>query len=306
MFKEKKLNSCPGKIVPCWFSLNQNIMECYYPIESENKIYEVCWNKAHKIMIFPNGELTVWSGFSGHGKSQFLGQVLLSFMKQGAKVCAASLEFKPHFFLYHLNKQILGNTSPSREDITFVNEWLSERIWALNLTGVISIDKILESFFYCKQKYGTDVFLIDSFTCLKNSQGDNNHQQEIMEKLVAFKQEHNCQIHLVAHVRKQQNENIIPGKFDIKGSSVISDLADNCYVIWRNKDKERALKRIQKEKDPSDHDKEMITYADCFVRCLKNRYRGREDTFAFWFDKVFNQYLEAHGAPNFKFISPWD
>ncbi len=39
---------------------------------------------------FGPGEVSVWSGFNGHGKSLLLGQVILGMVQQGRSVCIAS------------------------------------------------------------------------------------------------------------------------------------------------------------------------------------------------------------------------
>ncbi|QMT61829.1 hypothetical protein [Legionella sp. PC997] len=59
-----------------------------------------------------------------------------------------------------------------------------------------------------------------------------------MEQLCDFKNQHNCHIHLIAHPRKGADESQPSGKLDNKGTGAISDLADNCYTVWRNKLKE--------------------------------------------------------------------
>jgi twinkle protein len=46
--------------------------------------------------------------------------------------------------------------------------------------------------------------------------------------------------------RKGLDESKPPGKLDSKGTGAISDLADNCFSIWRNKEKER-LTQVKEE-----------------------------------------------------------
>lgn len=56
-------------------------------------------------------------------------------------------------------------------------------------------------------------------------------------------------MHIVIHPRKGANESTPPGKLDNKGTGALSDLADNCFTIWRNKDKE-ALKQTGLTQNP--------------------------------------------------------
>ena len=43
-------------------------------------------------MYFAPGEVTLWAGFNGSGKSMIQGQVLTEFALQGQKICIASFE----------------------------------------------------------------------------------------------------------------------------------------------------------------------------------------------------------------------
>lgn len=117
------------------------------------------------------------------------------------------------------------------------------------------IKRLLEVFLYAHQHYGVDVFLLDSLLKCNIAEDDYNAQKAFIEKLCDFKNEHPCHIHVIAHPRKSMDETIIPGKFDIKGTDSISDLADNCFSIWRNKEKK------------SLHD------PDCLWTCNKQRWR---------------------------------
>ena len=114
-----------------------------------------------------------------------------------------------------------------------IDDWLYGKLYIFNLVGTGKIDRMLEVFLYARRRYGIDVFVIDSLTTLSIAEDDFNAQKELTEKLRDFKLEHNCHIHLVAHPRKPRDEMIIPGKYDIRGAGAISDLADNCFSVWR-------------------------------------------------------------------------
>ena len=55
------------------------------------------WTKTHGEFSFRPGEVTVYAGANGHGKSLITGQIALYLVKQGAKVCIASFEMKQYF-----------------------------------------------------------------------------------------------------------------------------------------------------------------------------------------------------------------
>lgn len=174
---------------------------------------------------------------NGHGKSQFLGQLLLNFMQQKARVCIASLELRPRQLLKNLTRQAAGLRSPTNDYIRAIPEWYHQRLWIFDLVGTAKTKRLLEVFLYARQRYGIDVFVIDSLMKCGLGEDDFNAQKQFVEQLCDFKNQHDCQIHLVVHPRKGADESKLPGKLDIKGSGSISDLADNCFTIWRNKKK---------------------------------------------------------------------
>ena len=53
------------------------------------------WEQAHGLFAFRPGEVTLWAGQNGHGKTQIVSQVVLSLMGQEEKVVVGSFEMKP-------------------------------------------------------------------------------------------------------------------------------------------------------------------------------------------------------------------
>ena len=51
-------------------------------------------------------EVSIWTGWSGHGKSTLLGQVITAGVCQGEKVCIASFEMRPKKTLGRIIRQI--------------------------------------------------------------------------------------------------------------------------------------------------------------------------------------------------------
>ena len=64
------------------------------------------WPKTRDNFAFRQGEVSLWSGQNGHGKSLMTGEIALSLLGQGEKVCIASFEMKPektmHLSLIHI------------------------------------------------------------------------------------------------------------------------------------------------------------------------------------------------------------
>ena len=65
-----------------------------------------------------------------------------------------------------------------------------------------------------------------------------NSQKTFVEKLKRVADDTNVHVHLVHHIRKGESEHDRPNKFDLKGSGAIADLADQIFIVWRNKKRE--------------------------------------------------------------------
>jgi len=62
--------------------------------DTTRKIY-LPWTKTTSLFTFRDGEVTMWAGQNGHGKSMMTSQVALSLMGQGERVCICNKVFYP-------------------------------------------------------------------------------------------------------------------------------------------------------------------------------------------------------------------
>ncbi|HKS76810.1 MAG TPA: toprim domain-containing protein [Terriglobales bacterium] len=184
---------------------------------------------------FRNGELTIWTGYNGHGKSLLLNQVLLGLMTQDERVCVFSGEMKPEMQGKRMAKQLGGVDRPTTKYLDAMGEWLRDRMWVFDLLGTASIDRLLTVFAYAFKRYGIRHFVIDSLMMTdvpEDGAGAMSAQKEAMRKLATFARGMNVHIHLVAHPRKGQDEKRSPGKMDVSGSGKLTDAADNVFSVW--------------------------------------------------------------------------
>lgn len=268
----------------------EQVIEGFYPAANQPIGYSLPWDKARDKICFRPSELSLWTGYNGHGKSQLLGYALLHFIQQGARVCIASLELKPKQLLLRLTRQASGLRNPTIEYIKEIHRWYGEHLWIFDLVGSTKTTRLLEVFQYARQRYGIDVFVIDSLMKCGMAEDDYNAQKFFIDQLCDFKNLHNCHIHLVAHPRKGQDESRIPGKLDMKGSGSITDLADNCFTVFRNKSKEDEINKLGGRIIPSD---EILDKYDCLLACSKQRNGEWEGKFTLWFNAESFQYLES-------------
>ncbi|STX50471.1 DNA primase (bacterial type) [Legionella busanensis] len=300
-FKEAK--TCDPDELKSATQFVDQVIEFFYPPPNANLGYQPPWEKTKGKIVFRPAELSVWTGINGHGKSQFLGQIILGCITQGAKVCIASLELKPGRMLMRLTKQAGALSQPTKEYIRAIHKWYENKLWIFDLLGTTKAQRLLDVFLYARQRYGIDVFVIDSFMKLDIAEDDLKAQKALMEKLCDFKNEHNCHVHIVVHPRKGQDESKPPGKLDTKGTGAISDLADNCFSIWRNKDKEKLIREQSfSEQNTTDKVINLESEVDCVWGCDKQRNGDWEGGFSFWFDKLSLQYLCRPEKKPYRFV----
>lgn len=283
---------------------SSKVREWINPVDGKHDGYLAPWPKTQKHVLFRPYEFSVWTGINGHGKSQFLGHIVLDMMKQGARVCLASLELRPEIFLGRLAKQAAAMENPSNEYIDCIMNWMSGRLWYIDVLGKIDITRLLEVFQYGLRRYGIDVFIIDSFMMLNGVYEDDfKSQKKCIEQLCEFKNQNYCQVHMVVHPRKPVDEKMVPGKLDAKGSGSITDAADNCFCVWRNKEKEILLEKQTKGIMLTDKELEKIDYPDGFWKCDKQRNGMWEGLFGMWYDKGSFQYLEYEDKKPIRYVN---
>lgn len=243
----------------------------------------VPWDKARDVIRFRASELTVWTGWSGHGKSQLLNYLAYHGMRQGEKFCIASMEMPAKRTLQRMVRQAAGLAHPSRGYIGAILESLAGKLWIYNQVGSAKTSEMLETFRYAARRYGVSHFIVDSLAKLGMAEDDYNGQKQAMEALVGFAHEMGVHVHLVAHPRKAEDESKAPGKLDVRGGAILTDLADNVITVWRNKRKEDAQKSGESDRD---HE------SDVHMIISKQRLTGTEEKIPLWFDTASAQYLE--------------
>lgn len=200
---------------------------------------------------FSPGELTVWTGKRGEGKSTLLSQLLLEAVNQGHRVCAYSGEMPARQFKRVMLQQAAGRDNVERQEdarsgrVLFevkaetaqrINEWWRRRLFLNDIKRENCHDErqILKIFEYAHRRYGCDVFLVDNIMTaqLKDAValGYWQAQSAFTGRLAAFAKGRGVHVHLVAHPRKTNGR---LGADDVGGSVDITNRADNVLKVER-------------------------------------------------------------------------
>lgn len=260
------------------------------------------WEKlAHKLVI-RMGEVVVLAGINGHGKSEVAGQITVNAVRNGWRSCVASMEFRPPKWLKRMVRQGAGRADPSQSFVEHTMRWLAESLWVFDATGTAKADQIIETFVYAAKRYGVNLFVIDNLAKCGFDEDDYNGQKNFVDRLTDFAKEQDVAVLLVAHMKKQADENHDGGKMGVKGSGAITDMVDTTLSIWRNKPKEEKVRKL--ESIGGVPDGEITDAPDAVLTCHKQRNGEDEPKIALWFDKDSHQFMSSSKSRPLTYVPP--
>lgn len=258
------------------------------------------WDKTRDYFDFRPGEVTMWAGQNGHGKSQLTLQVALSLMGQFQTVCIASFEMKPITTLQRMARLYMGfnpydPNNHAGNGLDLINEQLSyfsdfgkNKLWIYDQTNQVETQRVVGMVRYCAKELKLQHVVVDNLAkCIRN-EDDYNGQKAFIDDMMSIAKDYGIHIHIVHHLKKPPKETDRPDKSDVKGSGAIVDQIDNLFLVWRNKAKEDKVK-AGNTPDPNEPDQVLF--------CRKQRnyegiYEG-EPTVLLWHHKPSGQFLSA-------------
>jgi twinkle protein len=187
---------------------------------------------------FRGGELTVWSGYSGSGKSTVIGWLINVWAAAGVRCFVASLEIPKESYLWWLAMQGLGMADEqiTDEDYDRWSEWVNPSYVHLNRATSITLDDLMAAFTYAVQRYNCRQFVADNLMKITCPGDPLQAQGRIVTALKDFAIEWGVHVHLVAHPKKPPQTGAHKmTKYDISGSADIPNLADNVLIVNRIK-----------------------------------------------------------------------
>jgi twinkle protein len=256
----------------------------YYAGEKDSG-YSLPFAKADGHFAVRLGELSCFTGVSGHGKSMMLSQICLYLMNY-TKVLIASMEMKPVLTLSRMITQSLGDPNPTEKYMKEFCDKYNDKLYVYDQQGVTDSKDMFAVLQYGKEILGIDVFVIDSLMKMGDISEDNYDAQKMfIDKLAAYCRDLNIHVFLVCHTRKMSDEYTQPDATNILGSSHIRNLSDNILLCFRRREIEdlrfQGNLPPEREKDPT-----------AYLVIQKQRNYTFEGTFALWFDEKSLTYKE--------------
>ena len=254
------------------------------------------WPKTHQGFQYRAGEVTLYAGGNGGGKSMVTGMIALGLIKQKQKIMIASFEMKPKRTLFRMLRQFAGENieQPRYVDrnrylsalILRMRTFAHANLWLYDQQGTVTAQQVIAVSRYSAVELGVQHIFIDSLMKCVSGEDDYNAQKMFVDELTSLARDHNVHIHLIHHIRKLASEEIKPNKNDIKGSGSISDQVDNVLMVHRNKKKEHDA-----QNGPVDP-----LIPDAYLMCEKQRNGEAEDWYSLWYMKDSQQFVESHDS----------
>lgn len=221
----------------------------YFHGPEGNRGASLPWPKCAGKIGFRPGEVTLWGGMNGHGKSLVIGQSVIHFNRSGQRVVVASMEMRPMITLARMCRQEYGRV-PTVDAISQFHKWTDKVLWIYDQLGAVKQERMLAVLRYCADKIKADHFVIDSLMKCGIGEDDYTAQKHFIDQLCSIGRDSGMHVHLVAHSRKAKDEFTPPGKMDVKGTGSITDQVDNVITVWRNKKKEDEARKGAHSSDP--------------------------------------------------------
>jgi twinkle protein len=162
-----------------------------------------------------------------------------------------------------------------------------DKLWMYDQQGTVNSKQVIAMARYCAMELGVQHVFIDSLMKCVSGEDDYNAQKSFVDELTSLARDHNIHIHLIHHIRKLTNEEMMPNKNDIKGTGAIADQVDNVLLMWRNKKKEHDAQNGKSVDDKT---------PDAMLMCEKQRNGEAEDWFSLWYHRESQQFVETNGG----------
>ena len=177
------------------------------------------WPKVGDHLILRRGEVSVWAGINGHGKSEVCGHIVLGSISAGARCCVASMEFRPEKWLRRMVRQAAATAFPSTMHIRHVMHQLRDALWVYTESGTTKGGSILEAFRYAAKRYGVGLLCIDNLAKCGIAEDDYQGQKSFVDALTDFARDYDVRCRNARPVRiwhgaKQDVECVSGSKLD--------------------------------------------------------------------------------------------
>jgi len=278
---------------------NNQLEALFWPRDGEHIGFHTPYASLGNKLLFRPGEVTIWTGDTGAGKTQILNDCIVDWIKQGGRICLSSLEMQPQQTLKRMCKQVVGADRPTIEAIKAATHWMDAGLFLYDVTGKQKLDEMLRVFSYARARYGCNMFVIDSLMRLGVAGDDYNTQEAVIFRLVEWAMASAVHLHLVAHAKKGDRDRGAPAAEDIKGAMELGANAFNIISVWRDRKFEDRVAEMQQQ-DPAEASKMLAIYGGVVLNVAKQRNGDFEGKIGLWFDQRTYRYRSKLDGESWK------
>ena len=259
------------------------------------------WRKTYAAWQLRKGELSVWSGKRGEGKSMILSQVMQALMQQGQTVAVASMEMPVTDTLERIERQALGLEAPTLDYHREYYRWLAGKLYLYTQEDAVPEKRIRGFCRYVINDLKCSHVVIDSLMMVKfsakNSWEKLEQQADFVRSLAGIAKSTGAHIHLVAHMRKGDGHTRQSAD-DVKGGGDITDLASCVWMVGANK-------RKQDEAAKPNQDQAIMAQPDVWLKNEKNRRGITGGAAALWFHAKSLQFIPKNSLSPMLMVRPF-
>lgn len=214
------------------------------------------WGKTRGKVLLRPGKLSVWAGWSRHGKTQMLKQAMLHGCREGERVLFCSLEEEVIDLWKDMAWIGCAGPDPTPKTLDRFVQLITGKLWMYDQQGTVEPRRMLALIRYAAAELKVAHVVIDSLMMLALDRDDYEAQARFVGDLKTVAKDTGVHAHLVAHMRKRDGKGgeESPGSLhDISGGHEIGSKADSVFVVWRNREwkdqtKPEVILRVDKQR----------------------------------------------------------
>ena len=255
------------------------------------------------------GELVIWTGKRGGGKSTILNQTLIDTVDQKEKVFLYSGELNNYKVKQWLDRQVAGvdhivttkDLLTNREEYVveptierIISNWYRDYIFIYSDQAVNDEDDLFEVMEYAYKRHNVKRFVLDNLKTIrfKNEHDFYRSQGKLVNRAKSFAKMYDVHIDLVVHPRKT-NSNELADE-DVGGSVDIIDLADNIISVGR-------VTPEMLEDCTDQKVKEKMDGKQTYISIKKNREYGDVGETAYYYFNPISKRIYGNGLNDKKY-----
>ncbi len=192
------------------------------------------------------GELTVITGNTSSGKTTLAFNVAMNVVRLGEPVLMSAFEHGPKKIIEKASSWITGKTrflgstnEMTLQDAEYAASVMKDMpLYIINHYGVYNPERYIECMRYSQRRLMVTTAVLDHLHHCISSKSFETERHDIDRAMLALRgatEQTTVNLMVVAHPRqKQGEENPTIGLTDLRGSSFISQVADNVWICWRD------------------------------------------------------------------------